>query len=150
MVCGALGRRGASASWWRDPGPHRRWKPDRLLPRRPWAGTPYRQPTIRISSTSKEHMMRRHILYRSFLTGLLVLSLTLPGYAEKTEQRSSQGIVLTVVALDPKTHIATLRADNGGKEFQVTNSASWKTGSKVLCDLVEEVSPGPQLQHCQQ
>jgi hypothetical protein len=95
-------------------------------------------------------MMRRHILYRSFLTGLLVLSLTLPGYAEKTEQRSSQGIVLTVVALDPKTHIAILRADNGGKEFQVTNSASWKTGSKVLCDLVEEVSPGPQLQHCQQ
>ena len=94
--------------------------------------------------------MRRYIFYRSFLTGLLVLSLTLPGYAEKTEQRSSQRIVLTVVTLDPKTHTATLRADDGGQGFQVTSAASWKTGSKVLCDLVEEVSPGPQLQHCQQ
>ena len=81
--------------------------------------------------------MRQRILYRSLLTGLLVLSLTPRGYARRKTKQGSQGIVLTVVALDPKTHTATFRADDGGKEFQVTNSTSWKTGAKVLCDLVE-------------
>ena len=66
--------------------------------------------------------MRQHLLYRSLLTGLLVLSLTPRGYAEKNEKQGSQGIVLTVVALDPKTHTATMRADRGwhsvsGDEF---------------------------------
>jgi hypothetical protein len=60
----------------------------------------------------------------------------------------SQGIVLTIVALDPKTDTATLRADDGGQEFQMTVYASWKVGGKVECDLIDEV-PHPQLQHCQ-
>jgi hypothetical protein len=92
--------------------------------------------------------MRRHILHRSLLASLLVLSFTLLVYARESGPPTSQGIVLTVVALDPKTHTATLSADDGGKEFQMTNSAAWKKGSKVLCDLLEEVYPGPQLQNC--
>jgi len=93
--------------------------------------------------------MRRPLLLGSLLTSLLVLSLPLLGYADKIEQPSSQGIVLTVVALDPKTHTATVRADGDGNGFQTMNSPSWKTGAKVLCDLVETKSRGRQLQNCQ-
>ena len=93
--------------------------------------------------------MLRHILHRSFLTSLLVLGLTYPGGAEESSRPVSHGIVLTIVARDPKTHTATLRADEGGKEFQIPNSAFWKIDSKMLCDVVTEGSRGPQLQNCQ-
>ena len=73
---------------------------------------------------------------RSFLTSLLILGLTCPGYAEQNNPPVSHGIVLTIVARDPKTHTATLRADEGGKEFQIPNSAFWKIDSKMLCDVV--------------
>jgi hypothetical protein len=49
----------------------------------------------------------------------------------------SQGIVLTIAAIDPH-HTATLRADDGGQAFQMTAYASWKVGKKVECDLVDE------------
>jgi hypothetical protein len=94
--------------------------------------------------------MRRSLLLGSLLSSLLVLSLTLLGYADKTQQPSTQRIVLTVVALDPKTHTATMRADEDGTAFQTMNSASWKSGAKVLCDLVESATRGRQLQNCQQ
>jgi hypothetical protein len=53
-----------------------------------------------------------------------------------------------LLAIDPKTDTATLRDNDGGQAFQMTAYASWKVGNKVECDLVD-VSPGPQLQHCQ-
>lgn len=93
--------------------------------------------------------MLRHILYRSLLTGLLILGFTLPSYAEQNGPPVSRGIVLTIMALDPKTHTATLRADDGGKEFQTSNSGFWKIGSKMLCDLIDQGSQGPQLRNCQ-
>lgn len=93
--------------------------------------------------------MRRYILHRSLLTSLLTLGLTFPGYAEESSRPVSHGTVLTIVARDPKTHTATLRVDDGGKEFQIANSAFWKIGAKMLCDVVEEGPRGPQLQNCQ-
>ena len=89
--------------------------------------------------------MVRQILQRGLIAGMLVLSLTPLAYASRGV---SQGIVLTIVAIDPKTDTATLRDNDGGQAFQMTAYASWKVGNKVECDLVD-VSPGPQLQNCQ-
>ena len=92
--------------------------------------------------------MIRHILHRGLLAGLLVLSLPPLAHADNGYPPVSRGIVLTIIALDPKTHMATLRADDGGQEFQMLASASWKVGGQEECDLVETY-PGPKLQHCQ-
>ena len=93
--------------------------------------------------------MLRHILQRGLFASLLVLSLTPLVYAgESAGPAVSRGIVLTIVAIDPKTDTATLQTQHGGKEFQMTAYASWKVGNKVECDLVD-VSPGTQLQNCQ-
>jgi hypothetical protein len=93
--------------------------------------------------------MIRQIIQRGLLAGMLVLSLTPLASAGPGGQPSvSRGIVLTIVAIDPKTDTATLQTQHGGKEFQMTAYASWKVGNKVECDLVD-VSPGPQLQNCQ-
>jgi len=95
--------------------------------------------------------MLRQILQRGLIVGLLFLSLTPLVYAGENSSGEpvSRGIVLTIVAIDPKTDTATLQTQHGGKEFQMTAYASWKVGHKVECDLVEEVYPGPQLQNCQ-
>lgn len=94
--------------------------------------------------------MIRQILHRGLLAGLLVLSLTHLAHAgESGGSPVSRGIGLTIVAIDPKTDTATLQTQHGGKAFQMTASSSWKVGNKVECDLVDEVYPGPQLQHCQ-
>jgi hypothetical protein len=93
--------------------------------------------------------MRRSIFHRSLLAGLLILSFTCPGDAEESSRPVSHGIVLTIVARDPKTHTATVRADEGGQAFQIPNSAFWTIGAKLLCDVVQEGARGPQLQHCQ-
>jgi hypothetical protein len=93
--------------------------------------------------------MIRQIIQRGLITGLLVLSLTPLVYASGDALTPvSRGIVLTIVAIDPKTDTATLQTQHGGKEFQMTAYASWKVGNKVECDLVD-ISPGPQLQNCQ-
>jgi hypothetical protein len=93
--------------------------------------------------------MRRSILHHGLLIGLLVLSLIRGVYAGPTDHPPvSYGIVLTIVALDPKRHTATLQADDGGQVFQLTAATSWKIGHKVECDLVD-IQPGPRLQHCQ-
>jgi hypothetical protein len=103
-------------------------------------------------------------MQRGLIAGILLMSLIPLANASargRTDSNASdvpvsQGIVLTIVALDPKTDTATLRADDGGQEFQVTAYASWKTGAKVdwktgakvECDLIDE-GPNPQLQNCQ-
>ena len=93
--------------------------------------------------------MIRHLFHRGLLAGLLVLSLTpLVHAGDGGGPPVSRGIVLTITALDPKTHMATLRADDGGQEFQMPASASWKVGEQEECNLVE-IDPGPQLQNCQ-
>jgi len=92
--------------------------------------------------------MIRQIIQRGLIAGMLVMSLTPLVYAgEGGQPPVSQGIVLTIVAIDPH-HTTTLRAQDGGQEFQMTAYTSWKVGKKVECDLVD-VSPGPQLQNCQ-
>jgi hypothetical protein len=92
--------------------------------------------------------MIRQILQRGLIAGMLVMSLTPLAYASEGGQPSvSQGIVLTIAAIDPH-HTATLRADDGGQEFQMTAYASWKVGHKVECDLIP-MDRGPQLQNCQ-
>ena len=54
--------------------------------------------------------MLRHILQRGLFASLLVLSLTPLVYAgESAGPAVSRGIVLTIVALDPKTDTATLQ-----------------------------------------
>ena len=104
--------------------------------------------------------MVRHTIQRGLLAGMLLMSLTLLGQAhargrmdgEESETPVSRGAVLTIVALNPKNHMATLRADDGGQEFQLPAYASWKVGAKVECDLVDiniGGQPGPQLQNCQ-
>lgn len=93
--------------------------------------------------------MIRQIIQRGLIAGMLVMSLTPLAYAgEGGQPPVSRGIVLTVTAIDAKTDTATLQAQDGGQEFQMTAYASWKVGKKVECDLVD-VSPGPQLQNCQ-
>jgi hypothetical protein len=93
--------------------------------------------------------MIRQIVHRSLLAGMLVMSLTPLAYADRSGRPPvSRGIVLSIMAINPQTDTATLRADDGGQEFQMTAYASWKVGEKVECDLVD-VSPGPQLQNCQ-
>jgi len=92
--------------------------------------------------------MMRHIFHRGLLAGLLVLSpAPLVHAGDGHHSPVSRGIVLTIMALDPKTHMATLRADDGGQEFQMPASTSWKVGGQEECDLVE-IYPGPQLQNC--
>jgi len=93
--------------------------------------------------------MIRQIIHRSLLAGMLVMSLTPLAYADRSGHPPvSRGIVLSIMAINPQTDTATLRADDGGQEFQTTAYASWKVGEKVECDLVD-ISPGPQLQNCQ-
>ena len=100
--------------------------------------------------------MIRQCMQRGLIAGILLMSLVPLANARahgRTDSNASdvpvsQGIVLTIVALDPKTDTATLRADDGGQEFQMTAYASWKTGAKVECDLIDE-GPNPQLQNCQ-
>jgi hypothetical protein len=93
--------------------------------------------------------MIRQILHRGLLAGMLVLSLTPLAHAGPGGQPPvSRGVVLTIVAIDPKTDTATLQTQHEGKEFQMTTSASWKVGEKVECDLVD-LYPGPRLQNCQ-
>lgn len=83
------------------------------------------------------------------IAGMLVLSLTPLVYASGDALTPvSRGIVLTIVAIDPKTDTATLQTQHGGKEFQMTAYASWKEGHKVECDLIP-MDRGPQLQNCQ-
>jgi hypothetical protein len=93
--------------------------------------------------------MLRHILQRGLFASLLVLSLTPLVYAgESAGPAVSRGIVLTIVALDPKTDTAALQTQHGHRAFQTIAWPSWKLGHKVECDLVDEIYPGPQLQNC--
>jgi len=92
--------------------------------------------------------MLRRIIQDGLITGLLVVGLVSLVHAGDQEKVAvSRGIVLTIVAIDPKTDTASLKTQRGEEEFQTTAYASWKVGDKVECDLVETVR-GPKLHDC--
>ena len=90
--------------------------------------------------------MIRHLFQRGLLAGLLVLSLTPLVHAGDSHPPVSRGTVLTITALDPNTHMATLQADDGGQEFQMPASAFLEGGGEGGSDLVTSSRPAaPEL-----
>ena len=92
--------------------------------------------------------MLRRIIQDGLIAGLLVVGLVSLVHAGNQEKAAvSRGIVLTIAAIDPKTATASLKTQQGEREYQTTAYASWKVGDKVECDLVA-ANRGPELHDC--
>lgn len=83
------------------------------------------------------------LLTGTLLVGLVPLALAGPG----GQPPVSTGVVAQVISVDPKTHTATLKTEDG-KVFHKSTYTVGKVGSKVECDRIDE-GPRPRFQNCQ-
>jgi hypothetical protein len=91
--------------------------------------------------------MRRQFIATASIVGTLVFGLATVSLATKNSPESaSTGVVVTVSAIDPHDHMATLKTQDGAT-YQLPLGASWKVGDQIECDLMEPTLK-PRLQNC--
>jgi hypothetical protein len=93
--------------------------------------------------------MRRPGIATMCLAGLLVCAGATSSFASKDDPHAaSRGVVVTVIAMDPSSTMATLQTQDGAL-YQLPTETSWKVGDQIECDLMEaSLRPEVRLQHC--
>ncbi len=89
--------------------------------------------------------MMRQFAQIMLLTGTLLVGLVSLAMAEQPPV--STGVVARVIAVNPKTGVATLKTTDG-EVFRKSKYVVGKVGSKVECDRIDD-GPAPQLRNCQ-
>ena len=90
--------------------------------------------------------MRRHIVQRAVLAGMLVLGIVPVTWANSELIPVTTGVVATITHIDAHHGMATLQTE-AGEVFHLRKEWSWKVGDKVECDRIDDVAR-PRLQDC--